>query len=345
MIAGKRRVRRGLNYTLIRHEVDHLAAQDQGLAALQLALDTRHRMSKSPAMATHLIAGLLCSVGDLDRAVKEYRRGLGNGQCWHPELLLTNSVGITTGPVDPPVSPLIGRPDFDEILELTATALAQARTPHRRRDSPIVYWVSRKSHAPGLRKPRGVLIALHGAADLPELSARVWRPATEAGYVVLAPPSGQLTVSDGLQGWPDRTLGCETIVRIYDELIAAHPKLRGLPVITAGLSQGAELAVRLAIMGEIPNTIGFIAAAPAIRHADEFIDRVPDAAGRDVGGWFIAGEWDYAAASAGRLADWLMSVGVACHMDVAPFTGHAFPIDFSQRLLPALADLTSLRRV
>lgn len=250
-----------------------------------------------------------------DLAIATLKDGIAQGLWWGPDLLTR----------DPDLTSLRMSPELADVVRICEARLA----------------VARSSATPGLEvagpddaaTPSPLLMALHGRGQRPaDINAR-WRPATTRGITVAFPRSSQPTGMN-TYGWDDRERAIREVAGAYRQL-ARSESIDPARVITGGVSQGAAVALRLALTGDSVPALGFIAVVPAIRNA-AFDEAISAAARRGVRGWLITGERDYGRSDAEALRARLIEAGVPCALDVVPGLGHDMPEDFEDRLPSAL---------
>jgi acetyl esterase/lipase len=100
------------------------------------------------------------------------------------------------------------------------------------------------------------------------------------------------------------------------------------------LCRSGQLAIELALAGELILAKGFIAVVPAIRDPEDLTCRAKGAAGRGVQGWILTGEreHDHFRSRAESFCTQAQAVGLGCELEVVPGRGHDFPANFPARL-------------
>jgi predicted esterase len=107
-------------------------------------------------------------------------------------------------------------------------------------------------------------------------------------------------------------------------------------VVFGGYSQGAVMAVTLALQQRPFPSLGFICVGPATPNLQPLLPLMEPAAARGLRGWILAGELEPGLEQIVRLQHELTLRGVACHLEVVPQLGHEFPEDFATRLPSAI---------
>jgi predicted esterase len=285
--------------------------------ALTLARHASERFPERGATISFWAACLLSLLGEHDNAVAVLADGIERGDWW--------SEGRLRG--DPDLAPLQGRADFDAVVD--AARRRQAANP----SSPALE-VLRPS-----TKPRGFVIALHGAGGTIESVAAQWQHATELGYAVGVPLSSQRSGSDDdRRGWDDVTLAAHEVADARDRL-ARHLELESESAIFAGFSQGGRRVVEWALMGALPDVRRFIGVASGVDQIRlEDVDRqLASAVRRGIRAAFVVGEEDWVLESVKPFHEALRAAGIASRLDVVHGVGHDYPPDFRSRLRALLA--------
>jgi predicted esterase len=298
-------------HVLTLHERGHY---QEAIAVVSAAAD---QFPDRAERTTYWRACLHCRLGEPDHAIATLREGLARGLWWSPEMLGE----------DPDLAPIHHRVEF-------ATVVAACYEQRQ---------AAQSAAGPGLQVVRPdrsdsqspLLIALHWRGrDVADFAAW-WHPAVRHGVVVALPRSSQQLGMHAF-GWDDRE-------RASDEVAAAYTTLHTMEafdpcqVILAGASQGATLAMRLALAGDLVPATGFVAVVPAIRDPEELAPEIKMGARRGVRGWLLTGEWDDGRTEIEGLHAQLVGAGVPCQLEVIPGLGHDFPHDFAERLSAAIA--------
>jgi predicted esterase len=299
------------------NEVVELYSEGRYEDALSLSRLAAERFPDRHGTTAFWIACLHSLTGDGDGAVGALRDALAEGHWWAEEQLRN----------DPDLASLQGREDFERVVVESNRRRAAANAD--RRPELLAF----EPEGP----PRGLLVALHGAAWRPEEFAQYWRPATNAGMVVGVPGSSQMTSSEGA-GWSDEKLAAQEVAAHVERLQADHG-IRPDRTILGGFSQGGRVALRTALEGEPFAAAGFILVGPGVRteHVQEWSGLAATATARGLRGAFILGEHDIVRAPVEALHAELSARGLVCRLEIVPGLGHSFPIDFGDRLASALS--------
>ncbi|SDX99605.1 hypothetical protein SAMN05444365_101324 [Micromonospora pattaloongensis] len=261
----------------------------------------------------HLAACLLAVSGRPDEALAELRTAFDVGGWWHRRILVDDEDLASVQELD----------GFAELVEESHARAVRASTEPR---PPVL----RRPAGP----PIGVLVALHGAGQDADDAMQQWQAAVDAGYVLVAIESSQRHTPT-YRSWPDPAVGTRDITAAFATLPS---DVQRLPLVVAGFSAGARQAMRWALAGWPGEPGRFIAVGPAIGpdHVDHRIAAA--AAQRGLTGHVLLGATDDDVREEALAAvDELRSAGVAPQLELVPGLGHAFPIDFDDRLRSMLA--------
>ncbi|HEY7874354.1 MAG TPA: hypothetical protein VIG64_04450 [Actinomycetota bacterium] len=228
---------------------------------------------------------------------------------------------------DPDLAPLRARPAFDELV-----AECDAR---RRAEQAVARVEWEVISAKGARRSASMaLVVLHGrTGNLRDLGDR-WGGVAEHVDVVLVQSSQ--VVAHGMHCWDDLA----TAGRDVAAAVAAVDG-DGAMVVLGGFSQGAGLATRVTLKGDV-GARGFLAIAPSFFRAgltpDDMVALAPGARRAGVRGVIFAGAKDDryrdpAEEVARRLAD----AGVPIASSVVPGMGHDYPDPFARVVEDALS--------
>jgi len=194
-------------------------------------------------------------------------------------------------------------------------------------------------------RPAGLLVVLHGLGCGPRSEVPYWAPAADARGLVIAAPRAPARFGPLLFGWQRAGAKDSTTADYYDldaaqrrvedaiaEARRRHPTAAG-PVVLAGFSQGAGVALRL-IAGRPDRYRGAISVCGLHSSSDE--RQWQPAARGGVRVHFFAGEFDKLLPRSRTAADALRAAGVPTRFDVVKNGGHEFPTDATERLLSAI---------
>jgi hypothetical protein len=278
--------------------------------ALSVADDVRTRFPDRADRAYYWTACLRCLSGDSDAGLRSLQDGLRAGLWFAPDLLRS----------DGDLATLRGRSDFQLVVEES-----DRRWRHAQATSRLELQVFPPS---GL--PRGVFIALHGSNWRAEETAPTWEAAVGVGMLLAVPQSSQVAGVNGYD-WSDRDITEHDLGEVYRRL-RSHGARDGMPIVLGGFSQGAGVAVTLAIDGTGFPVHGFVAVAPAFSGIGRPQADPSEAARRGVRGVMFVGEHDPYRPEGEEVQRGLAASGVRCDLVVEPGIGHVIPPGFESRL-------------
>lgn len=252
------------------------------------------------AELAHLRACVLGASGDPAAALQVLQRASAAGAWWQPSILTD----------DDDLAGLRQFPEFEQLVAISAERAAPDPTP------PLV-------QVPDV-PPVGVVVALHGAGQRATHAVRDWSTVLDLGYALVCAESSQ-RMSPMYRTWPDRDASATDIARA---LAALPAELQAVPVIAAGFSAGARVALDWALTAHPTQPTGVIAVAPALRALPE------SAAARLSPATILIGTDDDLLEVVDAAADRL--TGFGCTIERVPGLGHAFPAGFDARLLQVL---------
>ena len=282
--------------------------------ALRVADDVRTRFSDRADRAYYWTACLRCLSGDPDAGLRSLQDGLRAGFWFAPDLLRS----------DDDLAALRGRSDFQSVVEECDRRWRLAQATSR-----LELQVFRPS---GSR--RGVLIALHGSNWRAEETAPTWEAAAGVGMLLAVPQSSQVAGMSGYD-WSDRAITERDLGEVYRRLRSGRD-VDEMPIVLGGFSQGAGVALTLAIDGTGFPVHGFVAVAPAFSGIGHPQTDASEAARRGVRGVLIVGEHDPYRPEGEEVQRGLSARGVVCDLVVEPGIAHIIPPRFESRLEAAL---------
>lgn len=248
-------------------------------------------------------AGEEVAAGNLEAAEQIVAAALDAGHLWRVSLLAT-----------PALHPLQGRPRFE-----AAAAEARRRASDRHlAPQVLVATPDRATLAP-------LLLVLHGATGNAATELARWRSATEHGFIVAAAQSSQPATADGFCWDPPRDRVWQDL-RAIAGMLPPHAR-----VVVAGFSQGAWIALNLALEGQVVVASSVVMVAPFAGP-----DRNLPPAWRRMKVSILIGEKDIYRDPVERLAEQLKQSDHHVSLEVVPGLGHAYPANFDDRLAALL---------
>ncbi|WP_327696846.1 alpha/beta hydrolase [Streptomyces sp. NBC_00459] len=300
-------------YRALDETVSRLYAEGRLADALEAVEDEAPRIPSRRADTAHLAACLLTLTGRAEDALAELRAALADGAWWSPAILVDDD-------------------------DLAAVRDLEGFAPLLRESTARHVTATGVPLPPVVRRPqgaaRGVLVALHGADQAATLAAEQWAAAVDSGLVLVAVDSSQRS-TPLYRSWPDTGLGIRDITAALAELDATD---RSLPLLAAGFSAGARVAVLWALSDAAVRPSGFLALGPALTPAHLDGEWRARAAGSAVRGRILVGEQDDDVTPEVFDAHKVLAdAGADVTLETIPGVGHDFPADFP-RSLPALLD-------
>ena len=293
--------------------------------AVVVALEIVKGYPELPAESSYLLACAYNGAGRYVEALHTLETALDRGACWHESLLLSS----------PGLKPLRDQQQFHRIVARSKIMLdaLPASSPAGAVFSPERI---ETAGAP-------LFLPLHGGGDIPGGHDEHWAAAVGIGVLVAIPRSSQRRSSDmfwwgnPLQPFDIERCGRD-IQAAYDQVGTRHGFDR-TRVVLGGFSQGASLAVTLALHNRPFPIRGFTCVGPGMESIEALIPLMEPAAARGLRGWILAGERERGLELITRLSDALTFHGIACQLEVVPGLGHEFPHDFGSRLQSGLGSV------
>ena len=183
-----------------------------------------------------------------------------------------------------------------------------------------------------------LLVVLHGNNSNMHSELHFWSTASERGWLVAVPQSGEIGVTPRAYTWNDRE-------RTANELETHIAQLRRENLVhtdrlvLGGFSMGGLQAIALGLTGRIAAT-GIIAVAPWLPHIKEFTQLARAGAIHRVPTYLVVGDRDPSYSGAKQVVDLLITQGIPAHLEPRYGMGHAYPKDVGAWLGPALEFVT-----
>jgi predicted esterase len=302
-----------------------LSAAKRDNDALALAMEIAERFPEQAAESSYLLACAYKRAGHDEQALRALEVALDRGSCWNHSLLLWS----------PSLKPLQDRPRFHRILDRSKTMMEALEAGTR---VSVAVFPPPQAVETAVAPP--LLLPLHGGADIPGEHDGYWAAAAGRGVLVSIAQSSQRRSSDTFWwGGPpepfDRERSERDVQAAYDEVRATYA-FDGSRVALGGFSQGAVLAVTLALQNRPFPIHGFACVGPGVESLEPLIPLMEPAGARGLRGWILAGETERGLGMVTRLSDALKTHGVPCQLEVVRGIGHEFPDDFGARLQSGL---------
>lgn len=298
----------------IRREVFALHGQGRFADALAVVAGASPDSPAQDARLTFWRACLLARLDRPDEALTALLDGAARELWWFPDALER----------DEDLAPVRALPAFSEVLETSRRRLGAAQSD----TAPALDVVRPEAVA-----SPPLLLALHMRGGSSADTLPRWRSATDAGVMVAALQSSQPAGMDSFC-WDDREQAEQEVADVYRTLERNHP-FDPEHLVLGGASQGAALALSLALRGLLtpPRGVVVVAGAP---DPDAVAPYLEGAAGRAMKCLFVSGEHDPARPRAEAAHRLLESAGVPSRIEVVAGLGHDYPDDFDARLEGAL---------
>lgn len=286
-------------------------------AALTLAEKTADSFPEKDDRTTYWKACLCSRLGRLDEALQLLNDATGRGLWWSEESLK----------LEMDLDPIRDKAEF-KIFLAECNRLNRAAVATTKSELIVLTPTSFSS-----RGDWPLIIALHPRGEDFEDFVRLWRHSLSKGVVLAFPRSSQVFSSHS-RCWDDLARSEREVADAYSQLKNSY-KLDPKKIIMAGFSQGATLAIYLALRRD-PPTIGFIAVAPASTvvpsHSEEFISFVKANKSPSLKGWFLVGDKDRFFEPINILHSIMEQNGLRSQYVVEPGLGHDYPHDFEVKL-------------
>jgi predicted esterase len=286
-------------------------------AALTLADKATARFPGKDDRTTYWKACLYSRLGELDEALKLLNEATRRGLWWSEDALK----------LETDLDSVRGKPEFKIFIaecERLKHVADRTAKPELTVLTPADY---------SSRKALPLLIALHPRGEDFEDFVRLWRHALSKDVIVAFPRSSQLLTSHS-RCWDDLARSEKEVAEMYSQLTRSY-KLDKEKMILSGFSQGATLAIYLALKGNI-RVRGFIAVAPASSvipsHSEEFASFVKAAEKPGLKGWLLVGDKDRFFERVSTLLSNMRANGLRSEYVVEHGLGHAYPDDFAGKL-------------
>lgn len=262
---------------------------------------------------TYWLACFNALLGAHETALETLEDGERRGLWWAHELLEN----------DPDLESIRGDPRFEAIV--VASKEARAASVETLPSEPVV-------QIPQLGPPQATLVLIHGRSEAADDIAIRWAPAERA--LIVAPRSSQLSGMQTMQ-WDDVDRA-EADVRRGLQLASAHAQVLARPMVVGGFSQGAGLAIWLAVMQRLDGLAGFIAVAPSAAWARELIDSAHLSL-HGLRGHISIGDLDPRLDDCKLLTQALRDAGAEIRLELVEGLGHDYPPDFADNLPDVLS--------
>ena len=297
--------------------------------SLSLAVEAARKFPDRASRTTFWIACLNSKLGNHDQALKTLIEGLKEGLWWHEDSLR-----------DADLDPIRGRREFEEI----SRECLRRRDEYSKTAKPDLL-IKDPSRFSGATWP--IVIVLHQrGGDKPGWTMRDWSSVLEMGVGLAVPWSSQVYDLDR-RCWDNLETSekdvawlCSQLKRVKDVDLQR--------VVFAGFSQGAALAIYLAMKRVFPCK-GFIAVAPSdwvVPEAQRAVERdrpspaftsfIQSTDAHGIRGSILIGEKDPFLMKMEFLKDQMVRHGLECQYSVENGIGHEYPLHFDAKLIESV---------
>ena len=302
-----------IGFAETRHRVLGLYGDGDYAAAMQIAQSAVIEFPDRIDQTTYWVACLHALLGRQEQALRTLEEGFARGLWWSPEQLED----------DPDLTLLRADDRFRAIVAGSerARGSATAALP----TEPLI----RQAEQP---PARAVLVLLHGRGQMAEDVLERW---TAAGQALIVAPRSTQPFGMRAVCWDDPHRAEADVQRAVD-IASSRSDVAGLPLLAAGFSQGAGLAIALAAKRRLRGVVGFIAVAPNVGLARDLIGadrRAVDG----LRGHLIIGALDPRHDDCEALAEQLRGDGAEIQFEVTEGLRHDYPPAFEDRLPQLLA--------
>lgn len=297
----------GSEFGAVRRRLFELHAARDYRAALRLAEAATDEYPGHLDQTTFWRACLHARLGDHEGALGVLEEGRDRGLWWPVEMLEN----------DADLADVRTNERFRAIVAHSVAARASA--PEHLPADPLV-------REPDDRPAAVAVVLLHGRGESADDMLDHWTTLPRA--VVIVPRSTQV-YGMRIGSWDDADRAEADVARAV-ETARGMAALDGVPLIVAGFSQGAALAIVLAARASLPGGIGFVAVAPSAGWARALI--AADAPIPAMRGCVLAGDLDPRREDVEALALSLNERGAEVRVEILPGLGHEYPPDFADRL-------------
>lgn len=288
--------------------------------ALEVVEEVARVAPEREGLTAFWTACLLCRLGDLERALHTLEEAHAHGRWWGKEILMG----------DPDLEPLRDLPAFQNLV---AQCERQKRMVREQAKPELLSFVP-PGFQPG--EPHPLSLAFHGRFGSAEKCLESLSSVVDAGFVLCA-LQGTQAVGENMYVWDDIELAKREARWAYDRMEQDF-ELDRKRLFLGGFSQGASLAMELAVTGVLP-VGGFAAVFPATWRTETWASQIVQAAQRGLRGWILIGQEDPRFGAIQGLHQGLRKAGLNCLFEAVPQLGHELPPDFPERLRRALAFL------
>lgn len=294
-----------MDFVEVRQRVFSAYAHGSYLDPVGLLRQARSQFPDRDDILTFWEACLSSMGGEPERALGALKAGLDRGLAWHPKML-----------ADPDLDAARELADWEHFEQRSAKLIANLDED---RPEPLI----RRSP-----DPVGTLVALHGGGDVPGDFFSKWEDAVPEEWTLIT-PVGDVPRSQGRWAWP-YDLSTNSLADALDDQPLHEP------IVMAGFSQGAALALKAAWNGLYPVSGSLLVAGML------GVDQWLESRKHPVPLYLIVGTDDdisYEPSKATCAA--LEEAGVPVHVDVHEGLGHEYPHEMDRLVRDGLDWITA----
>jgi predicted esterase len=299
-----------------RSAVVHLYQLRDYSAALDMVAREAHIYPEQAAEIAYWRIFLLALSSSPQAALAAFQEAVDRGHWFTPTTLYE----------DPDLASLQGNPEFERLAAICSDRYNQASKAARPERVVFV-------PPPDTPAPYPLLLAFHGRnADAASIQP-YWEGLSERGWLVVLAQSSQV-IGVGSFAWDDRQQAVEEACQHFNEVSASYP-VHWQRLVLAGFSQGAGLAIWLAVQRLLPVS-GFIAVAPYLPDVESKLGQPSKTPAGRLRGYLLTGDLDGHQEMFAQIEQLLEEQRVSHLRERRPHLDHDFPADFDHCLDQAI---------
>ncbi|WP_026477172.1 TPR end-of-group domain-containing protein [Alkaliphilus transvaalensis] len=290
--------------------------------ALDFAKLAAEAFPEKMPQTSYWLACLYSRLENTDQAMTVLNEAIDKKIWWSPKRLMS----------DEDLLPLQKLEAFQYILQVNHDMEKKAMESAK---AGVVIYTPTKYKETGIYP---LLLSLHWQNGNANEYSQYWRNAKVLEDFILAfPQSSQISAVDEYH-WNDEVLAEKEIKETYQNILKDFKINRDKMLIT-GTSQGAKLAIKLALKNQDQCYKGFIAVIPIISEAEieELIPQIYSAAMKGIRGCIIASIQDIHYSNTIKLYETFIKAKFPCKLIKINTIGHQLPEDLSKKLKRALS--------
>lgn len=311
-----------MTFTQLNQKIQQHFAAEEYQAGLILATQSLPKFPKEFAFLNYYRICLAARLNAYEQASKILEDTLASG-IWYAEPVLRQS---------PSLEPLQGLPEFERLVGISL----QMQQADPAELLPMVVVRPDGACDPGQPGCPAVMV-LHGNQDTAQHQLEAWSSLPGLGWL-LAVPQSKHVLWAGAYAWTSHEDAAD--VRDHYEALTARYSINPDSVILGGFSMGAEVALAMALRGDI-KAQGFILCGPGgpyLDNLDEWLPLLEASGKRKLRGYIIVGLADDTIPQDNirKLVEMLNMHGHSTELKVFPGLEHEYPDDFEDTLAYAL---------